>query len=94
MKGELGRHFKESGIEVQETAPYAHQQNGKAERFIRTIEDDVQTLLADSGLPMSFWGDTILTAAYIRRRLPTSTLPEGKTPHEAMYNEIPDLSHL
>ncbi len=33
MKGELGKHFKESGIEVQETAPYAHQHNRKAERF-------------------------------------------------------------
>ncbi len=93
-QGELGQHFKDSGIEVQLTAPYAHQQNGKAERFIRTLEDDAQTLIADSGLPMSFWGDAVMTASYTRKRIPTSTLPDGKTPYEAMHNQIPDLSHL
>ncbi|SJL16752.1 uncharacterized protein ARMOST_20281 [Armillaria ostoyae] len=93
-KGDLGQHLTDSGIEMQVTAPYAHQQNGKAERFIRTLEDDIQTYLADSGLPMSFWGDALHTASYIRRRIPTSTLPGGKTPYKAMHNKIPDLSHL
>ncbi len=93
-KGDLGQHLTDSGIKLQVTAPYAHQQNGKAECFIRTLEDDVQTYLVDSGLPMSFWGDALRTASYVRCRLPTSTLPDGKTPYEAMHNEIPDLSHL
>jgi len=57
------------------TAPYAHSQNGKAERFIRTLEDGFQTLLADSGLPMSFWGDATLTINYLHNRIPTSVVP-------------------
>lgn len=50
---------------MQVTAPYAHSQNGKAECFVQTLEYGFQTLLADSGLLMSFWGDAVLTVAYI-----------------------------
>ena len=65
-KGLLGDHFTKQGIVVQQTAPYAHQQNGKIERYVRTIEEGGQTLLADSGLPMSFWGWAVLTSQYLR----------------------------
>ncbi len=57
--GELRQHFKDLEIKVQTTTPYTHQQNGKAEWFIQTLEDDAQTLIADSSLPMSFWGDAV-----------------------------------
>ena len=93
-KGSLGNHFAAQGIIVQRTAPYAHQQNGKAERYVRTIEEGGQTLLADSGLPMSFWGWAVLTSQYLRNRLPTSTLPANITPIEAISHRKPDLSHL
>jgi hypothetical protein len=65
-KGAMATHFAKSGIVVQRTAPYAHQQNGKIERYIRTIEEGGQTLLADSGLPMSFWGWAVLASQYLR----------------------------
>ena len=79
---------------MQVTAPYAHAQAGKAECYVRTIEDDVQTLLADTKLPPSFWGDAALTTQYLRNRLPTSTLPPNTTPYEIMHGSKPDLSHL
>jgi hypothetical protein len=82
------------GIVVQRTVPYAHQQAGKIERYIRTIEEGGQTLLADSGLSMSFWGWAVLTSQYLRNRLPTSTLPVNVTPFEALTSKKPDLSHL
>jgi len=90
----LGSHFKEHGIMVQAVAPYAHPQNGKIERYLRTLEDGLQTLLADSGLPTSFWGDAVLTVQYLRNRLPTSALPADTTPFEAFYKKKPDISHL
>ena len=93
-KGALGDHFIKQGIVVQQTAPYAHQQNGKIERYVRTIEEGGQTLLADSGLPMTFWGWAVLTSQYLRNRLPTSTLPTNITPFEALSKKKPDLSHL
>jgi hypothetical protein len=82
--GAFGAHFAKQGIVVQQTAPYAHQQAGKAERYVWTIEEGGQTLLADSGLPMSFWGWAVLTSQYLRNRLPTSTLSSNITPFEMM----------
>ena len=93
-QGAMSKHMASKGIDVQITAPYAHAQNGKIERYIRTIEDGIQTLLADSKLPLSFWGDAALTFVYLRNKLPTSTLPDDKTPHEVMHHSKPDLSHL
>jgi len=90
----MGRHFQSKGISVQVTAPYAHSQNGKAECYVWTLEDGGQTLIADSGLPASFWGDAVLTVQYIRNRVPTSTLPDNKTPFEVFSGKKPDLSHL
>ena len=82
------------GIDVQITAPYAHTQNGRIERYIRTVEDGIQMLLADSKLPPSFWGDAALTFVYLCNRLQTSTLPDDITPYKVMNQSKPDLSHL
>ena len=92
--GDMGEHLRRRGVAVQTTAPYAHQQNGKAERYIRTLVDGMQTLLADSKLPPSFWGWAVSTIQYLRNRLPTSVLPVGVTPFEALKKRKPDLSHL
>jgi gag-pre-integrase-like protein len=92
--GQMGDHLSSKGITVQRTVPYAHQQNGKSERYIRTIEEGSQALLADTGLPMSFWLDAVLTRQYLVNRLPTSTLPDNLTPFELITGHKPDLSHL
>ena len=93
--GKMGAHLASKGITLQRTVPYAHQQNGKSERYIRTLEEGGQALLADSGLPMSFWLDAILTRQYLLNRLPTSTLPSNITAFELlMPGKKPDLSHL
>ena len=93
-QGPFAEHLTTRGVATQVTAPYAHSQAGKAERYIRTIEDGIQTLLADAKLPPSFWGDAALTYQYLRNRLPTSTLPRQTTPYEVMNKVKPDLSHL
>ena len=93
-QGRLGAHLRDRGIALQTTAPYAHQQNGRIERYIRTLVDGMQTLLADSGLPPSFWGDALSTTRYLRNRLPSSVLPSNITPYEGFHRSKPDLSHL
>ena len=90
--GDTGDYLRSRGVEV--TAPYAHSQKGKAERYVRTLEDGAQVLLADSGLPASFWGDAVPTVQYIRNRAPSSSLPDGRTPFETFHGRKPDLSHL
>jgi hypothetical protein len=93
-QGPFSKHLAIRGIAVQVTAPYAHSQAGKAERYICTIEDGIQALIADAKLSPSFWGDTALTYQYLRNRPPTATLPDETTPHEVMNHTKPDLSHL
>ena len=93
-KGDMAKHFAKQGIVVQQTAAYAHQQAGKIEHYVRTIEEGGQTLIADSGLPMSFWGWAVLTSQYLRNRLPTSTLALNVTPFQVLTSKKPDLSHL
>ena len=93
-KGSMVKHLITRGISLQITAPYAHAQARKAEQYVRTIEDGIQTLLADAKLPMMFWGDAVLTVQYLCNHLPTSTLPPGITPYEIMQGQKPDLSHL
>ena len=90
--GEMGTHLNSKGIVVQRTAAYAHEQNGKSEHYIRTLEEGGQ---AGSGLPMSFWLDAVLTHQYLCNRLPTSTLPNNITPFKSLTNgRKPNLSHL
>src|SRR5271155_5401827 len=50
-EGQMGDYLHSRGITLQITAPCAHSQAGKAEPYIRTIEDGLQMLLADSKLP-------------------------------------------
>jgi hypothetical protein len=93
--GRMGDHLSSRGIVLQRMVAYAHQQNGKSERYIRTIEEGGQALLADAGLPMSFWLDAMLTRQYLLNPLPTSTLPDNTTPFEVLTSgRKPDLSHL
>jgi len=82
------------GIIHQVTMLYTHSQNGKIECYLRTLEETVQMLMADSALPPTFYGDAVLTAQYIRNCVPTSTLPTLQTPYEGMEGSKPDLSHL
>ena len=87
-------YIRKHGIERQRSCPYSHQQNGKAERAIRTIEGRVLAMIAAVGAPMNLWGEAALTAAYLWNRTPSRTLPPGVTPFEMVHGRKPDISHL
>lgn len=63
------------------------------ERMNRTLIESVRSMLADSGLPQTFWAEALSTAVYLRNRSPTKSLPET-TPFEVWSGEKPDVSHL
>ena len=90
----MGTHLTTRSIAVQKMAPYAHSQAGKIEHYVRTIEEGRQTLLAASGLPMSFWCDMVLSSQYLWNRLPTSTLAVNITLYEVFRHSKLDVSHL
>lgn len=61
------------GILFRFSCPYTSQQNGKAERAIRTTNDVVRTLLFQASLPSSFWAEALHTATYLINIRPTNS---------------------
>ena len=47
-----------------------------------------------SGLPRTFWGEAIMTANYLRNRLPIKRVSNGGTPCEAWFGRKLSLTHL
>ena len=83
-----------NGISYEPSAPYTQNENGVAERMIRTINNIARSLLSDSGLTGGFWEEAVKTAVYLRNRHPTKALELYKTPYEIWYNKKPNLKHL
>jgi hypothetical protein len=88
------RDLESAGIVQQLSAPYAHQQNGKAERVIRTIEGRMYAMLDHARLPRNLWGEAALCAAYLFNRTESRSLEPGKTPYEMLHGTKPNVSHL
>ncbi|KAJ0391590.1 hypothetical protein P43SY_011493 [Pythium insidiosum] len=53
----------------------------------------VRALLQATDLPESLWGEAYLHAVHTVNVTATKAL-DGRTPHEALYNQVPDVSHL
>ncbi|KAG1659195.1 hypothetical protein FOA52_005673 [Chlamydomonas sp. UWO 241] len=85
-------HYKAKGIVPQHTMPHTPEQNGIAERINRTLTDKVRPMLAHSGMSLSYWGEAMLAANYLRNLSPSSH--SNKTPHELLFNRVPDVFHL
>jgi len=68
----IWEHYRdEQGLDFEFTTPYAHQQNGATEWSIQTILDGTQMTMAESGLPMKYWADTVQTVVYVQNLLPS-----------------------
>jgi len=63
-----------NGIFHRISCPYTAQQNGLAERKHRHVVEMGLSLLAQSGLPQTYWVESFLTAAFLINRLPTPLL--------------------
>ncbi|KAL0298359.1 UNVERIFIED_CONTAM: Retrovirus-related Pol polyprotein from transposon TNT 1-94 [Sesamum radiatum] len=84
---------KEFGIKRHKTTPDTPQQNGVAERMNKTPLNKVRCLLISSGLPKIFWGEALLTAAYLINRSPSVPL-SGKIPECIWTDSDVNLSSL
>lgn len=89
----MGDFLVAAGIDQTQSTAYTPQSNGIAERYNRTLLDKTRAMLIQSGLPMSFWGEAALHAAYLSNITGSSVLKD-KTPHELLFNHKPDLSKL
>ena len=77
----------------EKSALYSQDQDGVAERSIRTIIERARTMLINAGLPAKLWLEALSAACYITNRLPTKAL-QGKAPFEAWHKRKPDISNL
>jgi hypothetical protein len=70
------------------TCPYTSQQNGKAERILRTINDCIRTLLLHSAAPLYFWVEALNTATFLINR--RQCRARGSiTPHHLLFGAPP-----
>ena len=71
--------MKREKIEFNAAPPHTPELNGTAERFNKTIQNKIRSLMFDSGLPESMWILALEVAVHIYNR----------TPHKSLDHETP-----
>ena len=61
---------RESSVQVQLTAAYTSSQNGTAERALQSTQSMMRSMLAHAQLPEEYWNLAVLTASFVKNRLP------------------------
>ena len=93
LSTEFQNYLKHHGIIHNTSVAYSPQSNGKAERLNRTLVEKARCMIISSNVDLSLWSAAIDTANYLRNRSPSSLL-NGMTPYEALYNKKPKIKHL
>jgi transposase InsO family protein len=83
----------EFGIEQTFTNPYSPEENSIVERANGVMAVKVRALLLMTGLPKMLWGTAYLHAI-VTVNVTSSKALKCRTPHQALYDEIPDASFL
>jgi len=81
------------GIEILQSIPYAHQQNGRAERIIRTLMEKAESMRYLACLPQSWWEFSVEHAVHVYNRTPLRRL-NWQTPFQLLWGERPTIDHL
>jgi hypothetical protein len=90
---EFEKFLKENRIQTRGSIPHAHQQNGRAKHFNRTLMDKAQSMHLDACFPPSWWKFVVNTATHLYNHTPVHHL-NWRTPYELVYSEVPSIGHL
>jgi len=87
--------LRKAGIRHQLTAPYTPQQNGVAERAVRTLTEKARCMLKHARLPDDLWAEAVFQAAVITNVSTMDCLRNGKiTPQELMWERKPTAANF
>ncbi|KAG2760435.1 hypothetical protein PC129_g5033 [Phytophthora cactorum] len=82
------------GIKTTYTNGYSPQENSLVERASGILLPRVRAVLAATRLPKVLWGEALLHTVFTVNRWTSSTLAQGVTPYEMLYENPPDLGIL
>ena len=82
-----------SGTARQYTAHGNPEQNGRAERAMRSIAEMARAILKQKGLSLRFWPYAVMYAVFIKNRLPHRAIG-FKVPFEVLYEKAPDYQSI
>ncbi|XP_074306218.1 uncharacterized protein LOC141641459 [Silene latifolia] len=86
-------YFFQNGIKFETSCVGTPQQNGRVERKHRHILNVARALRFQANLPNSFWGECILSSAYLINRTPSQLL-NNLTPYKCLYGIAPSYDNL
>lgn len=93
INDEMKKFLDENGIRHRRTVPYTPEQNGSAEREMRTIMEAARTMIHDKDLSPKLWAEAVNCAVFVLNRSGTSTV-KGSTPFELWYGQKADIQHF
>ena len=92
---EFKKLLADCGILHRITMPYAHEQNGKAERFNRTVINMARSMIYEYKAPTKYWGEAVSYATHILNRIVSSPGRKPKqTPFELWTGTKPTLEYI
>lgn len=80
--------LKDHGVKHETSVPYNPEQNGKAERTMRTICEAARTMIYAKNFPKSLWAEAVNTAVFTFNCTGNSG-KVNKTPHELWFGKHP-----
>jgi IS30 family transposase len=89
----LNAFFQQIDISHHVSCPYAHQQNGPADRKHRHIVEVGLSLLAHGSVPLKYWDEAFLAATYLINLLPTKIL-DFSSPLERLFSKKTQLQWI
>ncbi|GMF31511.1 unnamed protein product [Phytophthora fragariaefolia] len=84
---------KKCGMECTSSMKHTPEQNGVAERMVRTITERMRCLLNHFQLPEEMWDDAAVNATYCVNIMPNSTR-DMEIPYAVWYRALPVYSRL
>ncbi|GJS24278.1 putative RNA-directed DNA polymerase [Tanacetum coccineum] len=87
ISNQMIKFYANQGIILETSCIHTPQQNGGVERKHRHLLETAQALRFEVNLRIIFWGECVLTAAYVINRMPSDVIG-NKTPYEVEEDEI------